>query len=253
MCTDYMDMLPTYVNLLQTSFVSRYSSNSNRHLTCTRRQLTNGTTGLQANALEDSKRRAKSAWDNIPDLNERYIYELQEIERKYGPKTLKKDVAKERGKSILAPPASSVRAARKREILRPEYTVARESKESLEGYQRLRFKLLSDTAFLGTLGCCVVWSIGTLKAVGSYGLGVGASLVYLTLLSRSVDRLADAAKNEQGGADGLKPARIALLCLMFVAVGKNRQNFDILPVVMGFLTYKVATIIPLITGEAFED
>lgn len=215
-----------------------------------------GVAGLQGNALEESKKRAKSAFDNIPDLHEQYVRELQQVERKYGPKGMKKNIVRERAQSILAPvnkrgsaastasTASSIKSA-------DDYESQRQA--DLDAYERIRRKLLGDTVFLGVLGCCVVWAVGSIKAVGSYALGSFASLVYIFLLSRSVDRMAESAKETGMGSDGLQPARIALISLMFVAVGKNREHFDVLPVVMGFLTYKVATILPLITGEAFED
>lgn len=202
-----------------------------------------------ANSLEDSKRGAKSQYDNIPDLNQQYIAELNWVERKYGPDRLEKDIVKEAQKSILRPPGASSAFASK--TTTPATPNGEEA--DLSQYRALRNQLLGNTVFLGCIGLCIIWSTGTLRDVQSFGVGLLGSVAYVYLLSRSVDRLADAAREtgRQAG-DALQPARVAILVLLVVASAKNSERLAVLPVLFGFFTYKVASLVPLITGEAFE-
>eukprot|EP00177_Eucheuma_denticulatum_P007485 GFKZ01013628.1.p1 GENE.GFKZ01013628.1~~GFKZ01013628.1.p1 ORF type:complete len:256 (+),score=21.78 GFKZ01013628.1:120-887(+) len=202
-----------------------------------------------ANSLEDSKRGAKSQYDNIPDLNQQYLAELNWVERKYGPDRLKKDIVKEAQKSILRPPGATA-------AVPPTATTTatpNSGQADLSQYTTLRNQLLGNTAFLGCIGLCIIWSTGTLRDVQSFGVGLLGSIAYVYLLSRSVDRLADAAREtgRQGG-DALQPARIAILVLLVVASAKNSERLAVLPVLFGFFTYKAASLVPLLTGEAFE-
>lgn len=206
---------------------------------------------ISANSLEESKRRARSPYDNIPDLNQQYVSELGWVERKYGPRRFKKDVVKEAQKSILRPDGA----------LRPQQTAVSkplvenesDAEVDLSQYTTVRNQLLANTAFVGALGICLAWGLGSLKDVQSFAVGLLGSFAYVYLLARSVDRMAEAAR-ETGGptADALQPARIAILVLLVIASAKNSDKVSVLPVLFGFFTYKVATLIPLLTGEAFE-
>lgn len=205
---------------------------------------------ISANSLEESKKRAKSQYDNIPDLDQQYLGELSWVERKYGRKTLKKNISKEAQGSIL----------RKEGALRPaegRSVGAEEGEESdkeadLSQYKTIRNQLIGNTLFVGALGLCAMWGFGTLKDVQSFALGLAGSVAYVILLSRSVDRLAEAAKEGGTGADALQPARIAILVILVLASAKNADKLSVLPVMYGFFSYKLATLVPLVTGEAFE-
>ncbi|CDF33367.1 putative ATP synthase protein [Chondrus crispus] len=207
---------------------------------------------ISANSLEESKRRARSQYDNIPDLNQRYISELGWVERKYGPKRLKKKIIKEAQQSILRPDGPSApSASRTTKIEEPGSDGNGEA--DLEQYNRIRSELLVNTIFVGMLGFCVAWGFGTVKEVQSFMMGLVGSMAYVYLLSRSVDRMATAAR-ETGtmSGDALQPARLAILVLLVIASAKNSDKLSVLPVLFGFFTYKVATLLPLLTGEAFE-
>lgn len=205
---------------------------------------------ISANSLEDSKRRAKSSYDNIPDLNQQYIAELNWVERKYGPKRLKnKDILKESQTSILRPDGVAQPTTRN-----PAPTDAPSQADAdLSQYKALRNQLFSNTLFVGGLGACAFWGFGTARDAASFAIGLAGSLAYVALLSRSVDRLAEGAKTAGvSGGDALQPARIAVLVLLVLASAKNREHVAILPVLFGFFAYKAATLLPLLTGEAFD-
>lgn len=211
-------------------------------------------TTISANSLEESKRRARSQYDNIPDLNQRYISELSRAERKYGPGRMKKDISKEVQTSILRPEGAVIR--RPGSASKSSQTSSQPAtgdKRNLDGYISVRNQLIGNTMFLGAMGLCGMWGIGSLKQVTSFGVGLLGSLAYVVLLSRSVDRLADGAKESgmQAG-DALQPARVALIAILLIGAAKNGDKLEVLPVLFGFFTYKLATLVPLLTGEAFE-
>lgn len=206
---------------------------------------------ISANSLEESKRRAKSQYDNILDLNQQYIAELSWVERKYGRQRLKKDIVKEAQKSILRPDGAF--RPRQPAVSKPLAENEEAEDVDLSQYSTIRDQVFANTAFVGALGICVAWGFGSVKDVQSFAVGLLGAFAYVYLLSRSVDRLAETAR-ETGGpaADALQPARIAILLLLVIVSAKNSDNLSVLPVLFGFFSYKLATLIPLLTGEAFE-
>lgn len=207
---------------------------------------------ISANSLEESKKRAKSQYDNIPDLNQQYIAELGWVERKYGRERLNKEVVKEAQKSILRPDGPSA-PARKKKTEVEAYGFEGTGESDTSQYDKIRNELLANTIFVGVLGLCAAWGFGTVKEVQSFAVGLAGSVAYVYLLSRSVDQMATAARETgmQSG-DALQPARVAILVLLVIASAKNSDTLSVLPVLFGFFTYKVATLLPLLTGEAFE-
>lgn len=223
-----------------------------------RRQIT------RASSLDDSKKRAKSSYDNIRDLNEQYLAELAWVERNYGRERLgDKDLITEAQNNIIVRDGkkrSSTKAGRNEttETSADDTTsMGGEKKSDMSGYIKMRNRLIGDTAFVGALGLCSTWLISDdLKNVFSFALGVAVAIAYVTLLARSVDRMADAARvsgGSSGAADPLQAARVGLLAVSVIGAAKNADRFSVLGVILGFLTYKLATLIPLITGEAFES
>lgn len=207
-----------------------------------------------ASSLEDSKRRARSNYDNIPDLNEQYIAELAWVERNYGPKSLRgKDVAKEAQKSILADSSRSASSLRNQRTSVATGNTENEVVADLGSYIDVRQRLFGDTLFVGALGLCTTWAVGEMRDVVSFAVGIGAALVYIWLLSRSVDRMAETARQTgRGGGDPLQAARVALFAILIIGTARNADRFSVVSVILGFLSYKAATILPLLTGEAFE-
>lgn len=205
-----------------------------------------------ASSLDDSKKRARSKYDNIPDLNEQYIAELAWVERNYGPKSLRgKDVAKEAQKSILAD-SSRFRPSSNPSANAPN-SVGSPKNSDLGSYIKVRQRLLSDTLFVGVLGLCATWTVGQFRDVVSFAVGIGAAIIYVWLLSRSVDRMAETARETgRGGGDPLQAARVALFAILIIATARNADRFSVVSVILGFLTFKAASILPLLTGEAFE-
>lgn len=198
------------------------------------------------NSLEESKRRARSQYDNIPDLNEQYLAELGRVERKYGPARLQgKDVVKEAQQNVLRPEGR----------LPPKVieNKAPDEPAELSSYIQIRNRLLGDTITVALLGASAFWMFGTVRLTASFGVGAMGSIAFVILLSRSVDKMAEAARNNGAPlGDPLQPARIGIIVFLVLASAKNRNTLDVLPVLLGFFSYKVASLLPLFTGEAFD-
>ncbi|MCP2731185.1 ATP synthase subunit I [Limnofasciculus baicalensis] len=99
---------------------------------------------------------------------------------------------------------------------------------------------LEQTLLLGTLGIAAiificVWFFYSLKIAGSYGIGAVVGVVYLRMLVKDVERLGRERM-------GLSKNRLALLVLLFVVASKW-QSLQIVPIVLGFLTYKATILV----------
>ncbi|HIK22625.1 MAG: ATP synthase subunit I [Cyanobacteria bacterium J003] len=121
-------------------------------------------------------------------------------------------------------------------------TVSHSSKKEgsmVEFYQLCR-ELFTTTLVLMAIAFGAVWLIYGLNTALNYLLGASASLIYLRLLARSVERL---------GNDQKKLGKAQLLVVVVVMIVAARwQALQIIPVFLGFLTYKAALLVHLLRG-----
>lgn len=103
-----------------------------------------------------------------------------------------------------------------------------------EFYQLCR-ELFTTSLVLMAIAFGAVWLIYGLNTALNYLLGASAGLIYLRLLTRSVERL---------GHDRKKLGKTQLLVVVVVILLAARwQDFHIVPVFLGFLTYKAAILV----------
>ena len=153
---------------------------------------------------------------SIRDINEEYSSEVAEVERRYGRKKAVPDNA-----------------------------------QSEVEYQKVRRRLLFDTLFIGALWICGTWTFGDVASAESALLGVIASIMYVLLLSPDTSQLENGdilatGKNKQ-------PVRFLLLPLVVLGIAKSHGALHVIPAVVGFFSYKVALLLPLLSGEAFVN
>ncbi len=104
----------------------------------------------------------------------------------------------------------------------------------VEFYQLCR-ELFTTSLVLAAIAFGAVWLIYGLNTALNYLLGAGASLIYLRLLARSVERLGNGHK---------KLLKTQLLVVVVVIILAARwQELHIIPVFLGFLTYKAAILV----------
>ncbi len=165
-----------------------------------------------------------SGRSTVRDANEEYSSEVAEAERRYGRRSR----------------SAAQKEAAARDTADAEYT-------------RLRRRLLFDTLFVGVLWIAGTWSFGSVTQAESAILGVATSMVYVLLLSPDVGQLKEAGGDILASGKNKQPVRFLLLPLLVLGIAKTHGALHILPAVVGFLAYKVALVLPLVSGEAFRE
>jgi ATP synthase protein I len=114
-------------------------------------------------------------------------------------------------------------------------SVTRSAEDSMGEYQQLKRELYLITLAITFVAFVTVVVIYGWKISFSYLLGAVAGVVYLRLLAKDVDRIGNESVK-------LSPNRLALFVVLMLVAAKWHQ-LQILPVFLGFLTYKAALLI----------
>ena len=119
----------------------------------------------------------------------------------------------------------------------------------MDGYNNLRITFLLDNLFISALGLCLIWSFGTFKDAFSYGIGSFLGLGYAALLARYVESLG----SKQGGGAGGGAARFAPVVLLILLYSKNKEFISIVPEILGFFTFQVASLLQIFNEDAYGE
>lgn len=109
------------------------------------------------------------------------------------------------------------------------------SEDSMQEYYQLKQNLLLVTLGMTAFIFISVWIVYSLNTALSYLLGACVGVVYLGMLAREVERIGASKK-------GVGSTRLALLAGVII-VATQLQQLQIVPIFLGFLTYKAAIII----------
>jgi ATP synthase protein I len=119
-----------------------------------------------------------------------------------------------------------------------ESNVARSTEDSMGEYQQLKRELYLITLAITTVAFVTVALVYELRVAFNYLLGAVAGVVYLRLLAKDVDRIGNESTK-------LSPNRLALFVGLMLVAAKWHE-LQILPVFLGFLTYKAALLVYLL-------
>lgn len=126
----------------------------------------------------------------------------------------------------------------KESIERSEADLNNSSANSLDEYGDLKFKLFVITLILSGVISLAVWFVYGLNLALNYLLGACVGVVYLRMLSKDVDQVGQSQKQLSYS----KPSRFVLFTALIVAASRAQQ-LHVLPVFLGFLTYKAAILV----------
>ena len=126
--------------------------------------------------------------------------------------------------------------------------IAPEKREKvMKGYNNLRITFLLDNLFISAIGLALVWSFGTYKDAFSYGIGALLGTGYAALLGRYVENLGGG-----GGASG-GAARFAPVLLLILLYAKNKTYISIIPELLGFFSFQVASLLQIFNEDAYGE
>ena len=108
------------------------------------------------------------------------------------------------------------------------------SGDSMAEYYQLKQNLLLVTLAVSAVIFMSVWIVYSFNIALNYLLGACVGIVYLGMLAREVERIGASKK-------GVGSTRLALLAGVII-VATQLQQLQIVPIFLGFLTYKAAII-----------
>ena len=107
--------------------------------------------------------------------------------------------------------------------------------DSMSEYYQLKQNLLLVTLGLTAFIFVSVWIAYSLDTALNYLLGACVGVVYLGMLAREVEKIGSQKK-------GVGSTRLALIAGVII-VATQQQQLQIIPIFLGFLTYKAAIIL----------
>jgi len=106
---------------------------------------------------------------------------------------------------------------------------------SMDEFYQLKKNLLLATLVLTGIIFFSVWIVYSLNIALNYLLGACAGMVYLRMLAKDVESLSQQKRS-------LSSNRFALLAGLII-IASQWQNLHIMPIFLGFLTYKAAILV----------
>jgi len=104
----------------------------------------------------------------------------------------------------------------------------------MEDFYRLQRRLLKTTLVFSAIIFVSTWLAYSLHIALNYLIGACTGVVYLRMLSKNVEKIGQ-------NSGGVSSGRLALVAAL-ILVSSQWNQLEIMPVFLGFLTYKAALI-----------
>ncbi|MBV5261677.1 ATP synthase subunit I [Synechococcus moorigangaii CMS01] len=104
----------------------------------------------------------------------------------------------------------------------------------MDEYYQLKKSIFFVTLAISGAIALLVWYFYSAQTAVSYLIGAAVGIIYLRMLARSVEKIS--STNPKAGS-----GRLALFAGLII-IATRLEQLEILPVFLGFLTYKLAII-----------
>lgn len=116
--------------------------------------------------------------------------------------------------------------------------------DSMEEYYQLKQNLLVSTLVISAICFVCVWYFYSLNIALNYLLGASFSIVYLSTLAREVEKIGTSKRR-------ISSTRL-LLFVGLIMVATKLEQLKILPIFLGFLTYKPAVFFYILPSSLWK-
>ncbi|BAQ66553.1 ATP synthase subunit I [Geminocystis sp. NIES-3709] len=115
-----------------------------------------------------------------------------------------------------------------------ESNIPEQKGDSMKEFYQLRNNLLISTISISVVSFILVWCFYSLNTSLNYLLGACFSLVYVNMLAREVEKIGKSKKK-------IGATRLAIFVGLII-VATQREQLQVIPVFLGFMTYKAAIL-----------
>lgn len=103
-------------------------------------------------------------------------------------------------------------------------------------------RLVGDHVLVAMTLFALTWRFAPLSVAFSYAVGSIFGAAYLVLLARYVESVGKQSI-EGARSAGVSQARFALVGVLVLIAGKNKEVLDFIPLFLGFFTYQLASFV----------